>query len=443
MRAKRRCKATVPITALLPVVLCASTITAAPGDTRICNTLGNKPAAVVFVSDDGFWNSTAFYDSCWRELDLVGTIAFVPGWVEDEDGNPLVTITDGPNIGLSHGTWAQWRELIAGGHTEVESHTFSHANVTQIDNPDQLEHEIAGSKRLIDDSIPGYHTVAFLCPQGSCNDAAIDMARESGYYSVRGGWKGQFIPLDPESGWYWGFPRQQLMSGTAVSTANAWVDEAIAEGKWFMECFHGADDEGYEPLPREWFREHWTYVAGHKDQIWNPSYGQIVRYFYEQDNAVIDVRSIDGNSMELSITDGLPDEIFNHPLTIRMEVAEGWTNVHVVQAGQLQVCEPVDESGTFCIYFDAVPDAGIIDIRNDGVTSVRDHAEAAPFTQPLVDMYDTRGHGLISTSTKRLAFDIAGRMIAPHGMRRSDGTNRIVIWREAQGAVTRVLRPVR
>ena len=171
-----------------------------------------------------------------RELDLIGTIAFVPGWVEDEYGNPLVPISDGANHGVSHGTWAQWRELIAGGHTDVESHAFSHANVGQIDNPAQLEHEIAGSKQLMDDSLPGHHTVAFLCPYGSCSDAAVEMARQSGYYSVRGGWKGQYMPLDPDHWWYWGMARQQLGSETPVSTANGWVDEAIAEGKWFMEC---------------------------------------------------------------------------------------------------------------------------------------------------------------------------------------------------------------
>lgn len=79
-------------------------------------------------------------------------------------------------------------------------------------------------------------------------------------------------------------------------------------------------------------------------------------------SATVTVGSITDSKIEIALTDDLDDEIFDFPLTIKTEVSASWKDIIVVQAGDTQSVEPVNESGNLSIYYDAVPDRGTIEI---------------------------------------------------------------------------------
>lgn len=65
-------------------------------------------------------------------------------------------------------------------------------------------------------------------------------------------------------------------------------------------------------------------------------------------------------SRTISLTDNLPDDIFNYPLTLKSEVPADWNYATVTQDGKTQQVEPKLEDGKFYVYYDATPDKGDI-----------------------------------------------------------------------------------
>jgi peptidoglycan/xylan/chitin deacetylase (PgdA/CDA1 family) len=88
------------------------------------------------------------------------------------------------NLAISHldtagdMTTAEVRELIAEGW-ELDSHTFSHVDVTTLD-PAQLRHEVGGSRTYLERRF-GVPVDFFCYPAGAYDDSAIVAVRAAGY----------------------------------------------------------------------------------------------------------------------------------------------------------------------------------------------------------------------------------------------------------------------
>ncbi|MFC1584152.1 polysaccharide deacetylase family protein [Fibrobacterota bacterium] len=338
---------------------------AASGDTEICRAKGNRQAAIVQVSDDGFYESVTVFDSLWKEFDLKGTVALTVGWVEDIG----ITPSDPPNVGRYHGTWAEWAARIEEGHLDVQNHTYTHPNLPSVDDsPDSLELQINYAKELIDANIPNYYTIALMGPFSSVGEPAIAKAAER-HYAVRTGSDG-FNSLEATDDELLHSRRKVLTSGTAVAVANGWVDQAINEGTWFNELFHGQGEEGWEPLSMSFCEQHWSYIASRSDEIWSATFGELVRYIIERREAALDVLFARETEIQLTLTDGMPDSIFNYPLTLKTEVPGTWASVLVVQDTIQQTVVPVQESGASFAYYDAIPDRGEISLFDAASVSV-------------------------------------------------------------------------
>jgi peptidoglycan/xylan/chitin deacetylase (PgdA/CDA1 family) len=87
------------------------------------------------------------------------------------------------NLAISHLdsgdiTDAQVKELISEGW-ELDSHTFSHVDVTTLD-PAQLQHEIGESRTYLQHKF-GVPVDFFCYPAGAFDDAAIQAVKDAGY----------------------------------------------------------------------------------------------------------------------------------------------------------------------------------------------------------------------------------------------------------------------
>jgi peptidoglycan/xylan/chitin deacetylase (PgdA/CDA1 family) len=81
-------------------------------------------------------------------------------------------------------TWEDLRRLEAAGH-EVASHTVFHPFLTRIADEAELERELVGSKRTLDEGL-ARPTASLAYPFGLADERVIAAARAAGYTSARG-----------------------------------------------------------------------------------------------------------------------------------------------------------------------------------------------------------------------------------------------------------------
>ncbi|OGP99943.1 MAG: hypothetical protein A2Z40_03055 [Deltaproteobacteria bacterium RBG_19FT_COMBO_60_16] len=102
--------------------------------------------------------------------------------------------------------------------------------------------------------------------------------------------------------------------------------------------------------------------------LWVGTFGAAVKYIQERTYATISVLSISSDQMVLSLTDTLDDAIYDQPLTLRSEVPSGWSTVSVQQgSGSSTEVRPVVEGTRWVIYYNAVPDRGLITLKDPQV----------------------------------------------------------------------------
>ena len=121
------------------------------------------------------------------------------------------------------------------------------------------------------------------------------------------------------------------------------------------------DPNSGDPTP-ETFDAHFAYVASKKNDVWCDSYEVVTKYIRERQVSTLKVVKNNSDVKEISLTDKLPNNLFNYPLTLRTVVNNNWNNVVVKQGTKEQKVKTVTESGKKVLYFDAIPNSGTVDI---------------------------------------------------------------------------------
>lgn len=367
---------------------CIATAFASPVSTTICQCRDNKASAVVLTTDDGLLNSVQYYVSQWKIHNLRGTAAII--------------VSDVSN-------WQPWIDMVEEGYLDIGNHSMNHPFLPDV-SVSELDNEINSSKNVIESNIPGFTVTCFLCPGGGYNDNVIDVIRQQHYANrvIDHGYN-SFSPTEDE---LFRLKRQQIFSATTADEMNGWIDEAINLRQWAIEAFHGCGGEGYEPPPCETLAEHYAYIASRRDSIWCPAFSEIVKYIRERLTASITDVSSGGNTIILELTDEMDDGIFNEPLTLETELPADWDSPEIVQNGNTLDANVYSREGSKYVMYDAIPDAGEIEIssgssdaRNRSAWFARSPARA---DKELFHIYSLKGQ-LCGTAHEKVRPLISGK----------------------------------
>ncbi len=319
-------------------ILSCELIMARAGDTTVCETRGNKGAAVTFTTDDGLLKSVRYYVSIWKELGLRGTCALAAG-------NP--------------GDWRDWIELMETGCLDIGNHSMGHPRGGLVKcSWQELEGEVNGAQETLDENLGGFKTVCFLCPEGAYNDQVVKKIEER-HIANRVVDRG-YNSFDPTRHEIYRLKRQQILAATPLEEMNGWIDKAISDGTWLIEAYHGCGDEGWQPPPCERLKQHYQYVASRLDDIWCGTFQEVITYIKERNAAQVKVLARQEARMIISLEDSLDDSVYSTPLTLKTQVFSSWQKVKIVQDGESQTVKAVSEDGKPYIYYDAAPHKGKI-----------------------------------------------------------------------------------
>lgn len=164
------------------------------------------------------------------------------------------------------------------------------------------------------------------------------------------------------------------LNHTAKGSYEKVIDEVLGKGAFTIECIHSL-------APNTHYLGgmiHSSYVSTmskfdylKKQGLWVCSYTQMTQYLKESLSATVDTKEVTSTSITLTLTDTQLDYMFNHALTIKVDIPDEWTNVSVMQGDrviELVTNEEYKDNMTVAnctiidgyLYVDAVPDMGDI-----------------------------------------------------------------------------------
>jgi Polysaccharide deacetylase len=288
----------------------------------------------------------------------------------------LFTVTDW----VPGGSWALVQKAAAAGH-EIASHTVSHPRLSELTGAKQTN-ELANSQTLINANVPVQKCVTIAYPYCVPGTEAITRT----YYIAARVCSGQLVPRTPPD--FMNISSFVCGPQGAVKTAqdfNDLADRAAGANAWCVLLIHAINNEsGYSPLASSILQSHLDYVSAHPDKFWVDTFGNVVRYIRERDDASITEISHDAGSITFHVTGTLDGSIYNVPLTVRRPLPEGWTAATVTRDHMPIKSRVFSLNKTNYVMFDVVPNGGDITIwKNTPAIAFNDTALALQLTVPI------------------------------------------------------------
>ena len=290
-----------------------------------------KRCACSLVFDDTYWTHYTMAAPEMEARGFRGTFALVTGVVSD---------------------WSIWQDLQNRGH-EIANHTRYHEYFSAL-TPEQAEEEIASGNSDILAHIAGRNRVAsFVYPGGDAPAWSWDIVAR--YHRGARGAHG-INPPTPEnfmliagSGYYYPFSVDQM---------NANLNEAIAEGGWYVPYYHSLTNQpegSYLVCPVRIFRAHLDYIAALPNLVWVAPFSEVAAYIRERDAMRYEfVDRLAGCC--LHVWTGLDAEQYSVPLTLVLTLRPGLPDLvftfgaetYSIAAGTTQLSIEV-EPGTYTV----------------------------------------------------------------------------------------------
>ncbi|UCC94482.1 MAG: polysaccharide deacetylase family protein, partial [Candidatus Omnitrophota bacterium] len=292
----------------------------------------NRAAAVSVTFDDGYLSQATTGANLLTARNLQGTFFLVSSAQDTR--------------------WENWRQLAEQGH-EMASHTVTHLYLTTLSET-ELRQELSESQETINLNIPTQSCLTFAYPYSDQNEFVQAITSEY-YIAGRCTWTGTLNhypggPYDPINFFTIG---SFCFDNASLEEVEYQLDQSEALNAWFCVHMHGITSEKANRLS-QFLDELLT------RNIWVDTLGTIVRYMREKIFSTLTILSESSNEITLDLTHPLNNDIYNIPLTIRSTVPLSWDEVEISQDESTFVIEPVIENNEAVVYYDAIPNAGLI-----------------------------------------------------------------------------------
>ena len=339
-------------------------------DVEIEKVYGGAKGIVSLTFDDGVYQTALVVEELCEKYDLKASMMIIANKMEG-------TISGRP-------AYEVWNELFQKGYLEPQNHSMSHmgfrnsyvtsdgepksdiANMT----PENYKTEILDSCDLLSECFPDFDIICYAMPHGSwCDDArAVGVGK---YHMIRGT-RSNKQTLDPSTELgvvgSWSF----LNSPSTVAAAGVdqlaklknWIDTA-AEGYWYCPITHKVGDVEKTEISYATADAWFAYIKEVRDRgdIWVTTASEATKYIRERQNSTASARLSGGKvtvkvDMAEMTADDLPldKSVFDYPLTLKVELPEGYSRVAYTAAGECRVADAFTEGGVNYALVDVVPD---------------------------------------------------------------------------------------
>lgn len=307
---------------------------------------GFRKAAVSFTFDDGPQSDIDVALPMFEKYGYKATFNIVTNWANGGGNNGMLN-------------WDGVKKLASSGH-EIASHSDSHPNGKPMP-----ANEISSSKGTISQKIQQKYGVVTLA-YPNC-DTPGDAQVLQNYVVGRicnGSWKGgpDIMGKDGPSNWA---AVSALMTGNqGTSDFEGNMDRAVQQGGWVAFLTHGFQGKtngfaDYSPTDANGMDDALQYAQQKDKDIWVAPMGYVAMYIKERKASKAEA-STSGDAITVKLTHTIADNISKYDYPLSLRVKSDWSKVEVTQANA--TLESKVDGGY--VYFDAVPNAGDVVIKN-------------------------------------------------------------------------------
>lgn len=421
---KRSLVLTLALTMLLqPAALTASaegSETAVSYNAVIMNVKGGASAIATMTFDDGVHATNSRLKPLMEEYGLKASLMAVPSRIQGI-----------PPYSSGYSSVSELNALTEQGkYFDICSHSYSHLYMHDdgthaANNTEQnIAKEILGSKTYIEDNFPWQDCIGFAVPGGKYSTDAMAALMQY-FYSSRTGNSNASVSamqsLDPADtadagGWY--ALRNLWLKDANVNNIVAYLDHCVANGGWFVTGCHNVvltaaelgtnnNDITVDAL-RTILAKMQEYQNSGK--LWVATMTEATKYLREVQNSTVSQYMTEyGMCVEVKMAEktargqALPTDVFDMPLTVRVEIPEGWENVRFTQNGTDTVVNSFKINNKTYAYAEVAPNSGRVYITNadEDIPSVRVDATLTPAKGGATSIATmTFDDGLVGTANK-------------------------------------------
>lgn len=316
----------------------------------------DREAAISLTFDDGINSHLDFAGPIVKKHHLTGTFFVTTGMGPWEKRKP------------------EWKQLAQDGN-ELANHTVHHpcllAQITphsQDYTPAMMESEIAGAAQDLAQSLNSNRGLTFAYPCGNMSfgkpgdevkNAALYMRYVSEHsFGARG------VGDRPEN------PDELNVldiSDLGSTAGKDFVDllhlaaPAFDGHNWGVYCFHGVGGDWLSITP-EALDELSGYLERHPE-VWTATFGDVLRYIQERKAALVEIKHADENSVAIEVQWPLDKQVYDVPLTLKVETPSVWNEVHVHGDGRELHSKVVQQTNSAAVLVEVPAQTKVVTIE--------------------------------------------------------------------------------
>jgi peptidoglycan/xylan/chitin deacetylase (PgdA/CDA1 family) len=402
------------------------------GNVYVTRWAEDRKSAFSFSFDDGFKAQFDNVKPILNSFDFNVTYFLLPPFLTEQL----------PGI-WRYGTWPMFLEMHSEG-SQLGSHSLNHPHLLQLPLGDTLtqntiHYELYHSKKIIEARTSFEQCITFAYPYAERNPFLDSLA--SLYYE-----SSRAIGILPNNFTLSGLEWYSLKSYEVIFSEPRtvfeddldelynfmnWIDNSIAEGKWGIQLAHEVvpfsqlgdliSQGAYNPISNEWLALlcEWLAQKCYDNLIWIETIGNITKYMKERDAHSYQILSQSNSLIKISLTDNLPDNIYNYPLTAYISIPENWEKVLLIQGTRSEVYNTFSLDTMQVILAQIIPDNGIIQMfdysstfveveKNQPTDFILHQNYPNPFNPSTTISYELLNSGYVSLNL----YDILGNKIS-------------------------------
>ncbi len=376
--------------------------TAWKASAEVMSAKGGADGIVAIIHDDGTIDTVYALDEMFLEYGLVGNIAMLGNRVQ---GNASAV--------------ALWREVLDTERWKITSHSMTHTwwgiatenadgGYTFSDNEAKVIDEIVNSQKLLRELFPDQRVLTFAFPgfatekkayagaySGPIGSDVYNKIREfiyspesraliaETYIGARydSTLKGNEAYVDEPFDFYYsngGFISTSSYSSGAVAKTLA----DAAKGGFHTLSLHTSTATGGD-ITHAAMESVCKMLSDYVNEgvIWNAYYEDAILYMREAQTSTLTVNG-DKNAVTILLTDEMDDEIYNYPLTVRIDAHKDWQAVKIVQGDSVSYAVAKSVDGKWIVDAEIVPDGGEATVTPVDPSEVPDEPEKTPKPSP-------------------------------------------------------------
>ncbi|HEY8399610.1 MAG TPA: polysaccharide deacetylase family protein [Cytophagaceae bacterium] len=338
------------------------------GKVKIATWYEFKKAAYSLTFDDGLISQYKYVLPVLDKYNLKATFYLITGSLqEDPEKSP----------DWRFGYWYQFLEMAQKGH-ELGSHTVTHPRLTSLELGNEsekgtLKHEISHSYKAIQTKLPGYQPLSFAYPFVDFDSRVMDetskhyvaaRALGTGVNGKNPDWmqlqaqlleytSGRTLDIDKQK-----FTELQTWIKNTIIPSESWSIYLAHDVLPFEEAIKATDC--WHPVSAESFENFVQWLKEQQDQelLWVETVANITKYIRERQTVRVSIIEETESVLKMELTDTLPDDIYNFPLSLEVSVPDSWDKVTLKYMGTTKILPVADGK----VRFNAVPDTGIIEL---------------------------------------------------------------------------------